>query len=211
MNIVNINCEGLSKSYSGKSIFRDLSFSLSSGQSMSIIGRNGSGKSTLIKLISNLVTSYKGKISIQVNQDAIQQNQWFQKIGLLSPYLNLYDELTGYENLEFFYDLRSNDTSHSKDRIDSLLQRVNLFERRDEPLKNYSSGMKQKLKLAFSLLHEPEILLFDEPRSNLDKEGVDLIHQISAEQKGKGILIIATNEEKDKELCDQTLNIEDFK
>ncbi len=71
--------------------------------------------------------------------------------------------------------------------------------------------MKQKLKLAFAVLHEPEILLLDEPRSNLDKAGIDMIYEVSAEQKKKGILIIATNDEDDKELCDSILSIEDYK
>ena len=85
------------------------------------------------------------------------------------------------------------------------------MKKKNELLKNYSSGMKQKLKLAFAVLHEPEILLLDEPRSNLDKAGVDMIYEISNEQKKKGILIIATNDEDDKELCDSILSIEDYK
>ena len=67
------------------------------------------------------------------------------------------------------------------------------------------------MKLAFAVLHEPEILLLDEPRSNLDKAGIDMIYEVSAEQKKKGILIIATNDEDDKELCDSILSIEDYK
>ena len=126
-------------------------------------------------------------------------------------YLNLYDELTGYENLDFFYRLKSSRKDNLKDRIDFILHRVNLYEKKNELLKNYSSGMKQKLKLAFAVLHEPEILLLDEPRSNLDKAGVDMIYEISNEQKKKGILIIATNDEDDKELCDSILSIEDYK
>jgi heme exporter protein A len=211
MGNIEINCDNLSKSYSGKTIFKNLSLKISSTQSLAITGRNGSGKSTLIKLIANLIQSSKGKISIKENDTEISNDKWFQNTGLLSPYLNLYDELTGFENLDFFYELKSRDKKKSDERIYSVLKRVNLFERKNEQLKNYSSGMKQKLKLAFSILHEPEILLLDEPRTNLDKDGVDLIIEISREQREKGILIIATNDEDDKKLCDSSLNIEDYK
>lgn len=211
MSLIEINCNGLSKTYSGRTIFKNLSFKISSTQSLTVTGSNGSGKSTLIKVIANLINSSKGTITVSSDSTNISRDKWFQKTGLLSPYLNLYDELTGYENLDFFYRLKSSGKDNLKDRIDFILHRVNLYEKKNELLKNYSSGMKQKLKLAFAVLHEPEILLLDEPRSNLDKAGVDMIYEISNEQKKKGILIIATNDEDDKELCDSILSIEDYK
>lgn len=211
MSLTEIKCENLSKSYSGRTIFKNLSFNISTSQSLTVTGSNGSGKSTLIKVIANLIHSSKGNISIKSDNMDVPRDKWFEKTGLLSPYLNLYDELTGFENLDFFYRLKAKDRSYSHDRIDHVLHKVNLYEKRNELLKNYSSGMKQKLKLAFSVLHEPEILLLDEPRSNLDKAGIDMIYEVSAEQKKKGILIIATNDDDDKELCDSILSIEDYK
>lgn len=211
MSFVEINCENLSKTYSGKTIFKNLSFNISSSQSLTITGSNGSGKSTLIKVIANLIHSSKGKITLKSDNAEVPRDKWHERTGLLSPYLNLYDELSGYENLEFFFRLKSKKGRSSKDRIEQALQRVNLFEKKNELLKNYSSGMKQKLKLAFAVLHEPEILLLDEPRSNLDKAGIEMIYEVSAEQKKRGILIIATNDEDDKELCDDILSIEDYK
>ena len=211
MSLTEIKCDNLSKSYSGRIIFKDLSFSISSSKSLTVTGSNGSGKSTLIKVIANLIHSSKGNISIKSDNTEVPRDKWFEKTGLLSPYLNLYDELTGFENLDFFYRLKAKDGNYSNDRIDHVLHKVNLYEKRNELLKNYSSGMKQKLKLAFAVLHEPEILLLDEPRSNLDKAGIDMIYEVSAEQKKKGILIIATNDEDDKELCDSILSIEDYK
>ena len=211
MSLTEIKCENLSKSYSGRTIFKNLSFNISTSQSLTVTGSNGSGKSTLIKVIANLIHSSKGNISVKSDNMDVPRDKWFEKTGLLSPYLNLYDELTGFENLDFFYRLKAKDRSNSHDRIDHVLHKVNLYEKRNELLKNYSSGMKQKLKLAFAVLHEPEILLLDEPRSNLDKAGIDMIYEVSAEQKKKGILIIATNDEDDKELCDSILSIEDYK
>ena len=211
MRNLEINCDNLTKTFSGKTIFKNLSFNISSKESLTITGSNGSGKSTLIKVIANLIQASKGKISVRENKAEIPQDKWFQSTGFLSPYLNLYDELTGFENLDFFYRLRSTDAKQSGEKIKHILQRVNLYEKRNELVKNYSSGMKQKLKIAFAVLNEPDILLLDEPRTNLDKAGVDLITEIAGKQREKGILIIATNDEDDKLLCDSALNIEDYK
>ena len=86
-----------------------------------------------------------------------------------------------------------------------------MYERRNDVIRTYSTGMKQKLKIAFALMNEPEILILDEPGSNLDKEGKDLIRNICDEQKQKGILILATNNEREKEYCNELINIEDYK
>jgi len=98
-----------------------------------------------------------------------------------------------------------------KEKIDFYLNKVSLFDKRNEPLKNYSSGMKQKLKLIFAIINEPGILYMDEPRSNLDAEGIDIICQTAEEQKKNGILIVATNDTDDIQLCEKSINIEDYK
>lgn len=206
------NCANLSKYYSHRLIFEDLNFSIGSGSSVGITGRNGSGKSTVIKVISGIVMPSKGEFEFTIDSAQIKKENFYKHIGLMSPYLNLYDELSGYENLEFFMNLKSNKpTSEKEERINFLLESVGLFKRKKDLYKNYSSGMKQRLKLAFALLNEPELLLLDEPCSNLDKEGIEIVYRFAQEQREKGMLIIATNEESDLQLCDSLLNIEDFK
>lgn len=211
MSNIEIACHNISKNFSGKTVFENINFSISSGESLSIAGINGSGKSTLIKIIANLIYPSKGEIKIRENNSDILKENWYLKTGLLSPYLNLYDELTGYENLEFFYNLNPLGSNNTQETIDSLLNEVNLYDKKNEYLRNYSSGMKQRLKLAFALISKPEILLMDEPRSNLDKSGMEIVNKIALKQKEYGILIIATNDEDDKQLCDESINMEDFK
>jgi heme exporter protein A len=211
MGNVELICDNLSRTFSGKTVFKNLNFNISNSRSLLITGRNGSGKSTLIKIIAGIIHSSKGKVLIKENNVEVKKENWFKKIGFASPYLNLYDELTGYENLDFFFRLKSLGEDKPDGKIDFILKKVSLYEKRNEQVKNYSSGMKQRLKLAFAIMNEPGILLLDEPRTNLDKEGVELIHRISKEQKEKGILIIATNDEEDKEHYENFLNMEDYR
>lgn len=211
MESINLTCNNISKKYSGKVIFKDININLTERNSLVITGRNGSGKSTLLKVISHLIRLDKGSIELNIEGQKISGEKFFSHIGFFSPYLNLYDELTAWENLDFFYDLKVTGGNEKKEKIKYLLEKVGLYKRRDDLIRNYSSGMKQRLKLAFSVINEPPILLMDEPRTNLDEEGISVVYKIAEEQKEKGILILATNESEDTALCTSKLNIEDYK
>jgi heme exporter protein A len=206
-------CSNLTKYYSHRLIFGNLELSLNENSSVGIVGKNGSGKSTLIKAIAGIITPSKGEIALRIENKPIPKELHFKHIGLMSPYLNLYDELTGYENLEFFINIKCPDKSsgEKEETVNYLLQSVGLFKRKKDLFKNYSSGMKQRLKLAFALLNEPQLLLLDEPCANLDKEGIEVVYKFAEKQRKKGMLIVATNEESDLQLCDSLINIEDFK
>ena len=200
---ISLHAKNLTKTFNRKPIFKDISFEFSHGDSIAITGRNGSGKSTLIKIIANVLNPSSGEISISGGEKKIERDDYYKYIGFVSPYLNLYDEFTGYENLLITSKIRGSST----DKINDILKRVGLFERRNDLLRIYSSGMKQRLKLAFAVLHSPDILLLDEPTSNLDKEGIGIVTEFANEQKEKGILIIATNDEYEKSLCTKEINI----
>ncbi|MBS1516548.1 MAG: ABC transporter ATP-binding protein [Bacteroidetes bacterium] len=211
MNSIELISENISKTYSGKVIFKNLSLKLAGGDSLTVLGRNGSGKSTLIKILAGLISANRGDLFLKENNVKVERGKWYSKIGLISPYLNLYDELSAVENLEFFCGLRDENGSDSKDRINSYLNKVGLYEKRNEPVKNYSSGMKQKLKLIFAVINEPKILFMDEPRTNLDSEGIKIVYETAESHRENGILIVATNDADDIELCSDSLNIEDYK
>ena len=210
---ISLVCNDLTKYFSHRLIFGNVSISLNEQNSIGIVGKNGSGKSTLIKVIAGIITQSKGEIKLSVDDKVIPKDSHFKHMGLLSPYLSLYDELTGYENLEFFMNLKCPDKSSSEkeEKVNYLLEKVGLFKRKKDLYKNYSSGMKQRLKLAFALLNEPALLLLDEPCANLDKEGIDVVYSFAEEQRKKGILIVATNEESDLKLCDSLISTEGFK
>lgn len=211
MDSINLICNDITKKYNGKVIFKNVNINLTEKSSLVITGRNGSGKSTLLKVISRLIRLDKGSIELKINNEKIPAEKYFSKIGFFSPYINLYDELTGWENLDFFYDLKVAGKNNKNEKIKYLLEKVGLFNRRNDLIRNYSSGMRQRLKLAFSVLNSPQLLLMDEPRTNLDEEGISVIYSIAEEQKERGILILATNEAEDTALCSSSLNIENYK
>lgn len=210
MNEVKLICSNLTKKYINKLVFKGVNFELVKGDSLAVTGCNGSGKSTLVKIISGLIKQSSGEIILTVNGKEIIQEKRFMHYGLISPYLNLYDELTAYENLKFFYKVKFNG-GKDDEKIKDLLEKVKLINRKDDFVKDYSSGMKQRLKLAFSVLSNPAVLFMDEPRTNLDEEGISIAYKIAEEQKKRGILIIATNEKEDTGFCNKFLNVEDYK
>ena len=157
----------------------------------------------MIKILASIFTQNSGEFALEIDGTKVESRFYYKYIGLVSPYLNLYDEFTGYENLRFVSKVRRIGESN----IDDVLKRVGLWERRNDMVKIYSSGMKQRIKIAFAIMHKPEILLFDEPTSNLDAEGVKLVDEIAREQTENNILIIATNDEHEKSLCEKELNL----
>ncbi len=207
---LSIHTKDLTKKYSGKTIFKGISFELSAGDSAVIVGRNGSGKSTLMKIIAGIISPSSGIMKFKNTGNEIEMNEVKKKLGFVSPYLNLYDELSAIENLRLFSGLKS-DREVNDGELVNLLELTGLADRRNDEVKTYSSGMKQKLKLAFALLNEPELLMLDEPRSNLDRSGIETMERIAERQKEKGILIIATNDEDDLKLCSKRINIEEHK
>ena len=124
------------------------------------------------------------------------------KLGYLSPEIGLYERLTAAEHIAFFAALRG--TNRGKAWVKDALRRVQLAEYAHYPVGQFSSGMKQRMKLACALVHDPQVLVLDEPSSNLDKQGLDLLDSIITEQKNKGLVILATNEEREVAMYGQT-------
>lgn len=203
-------CENIEKKFINRLIFRGVTIYLKTGSSLAVTGRNGSGKSTFVKILANLISETSGRISYSIYGKELLKEKYYLHTGFVAPYLNLYDELTAYENLEFFYKLKVN-KGKPVEKVNFLLDRVNLYKRRNDEVKSFSSGMKQRLKYAFAIISKPELLILDEPRSNLDEEGIKLAYGIAEEQKERGILIIATNDKEDTSLCKTIMNIEEFK
>ena len=206
MNPISLTVHGLSKEFNRVPVFTGISFSLSSPGSLAITGRNGAGKSTLSKILAGLLSATRGSVSYAVNGTPAGVEQFKHQIGFVSPYLNLYDEFTALENLRILSRIRTPGLLQEA-RIQELLTLVGLWNRRDDFVGAFSSGMKQRLKYAFALLHHPSLLILDEPTSNLDAEGFDIVRHIASDHLKEHILIIATNSSEEAAWCTQQIQV----
>ncbi|HTY11664.1 MAG TPA: ABC transporter ATP-binding protein [Bacteroidota bacterium] len=206
MKKIVLTAESVSKVFNRRVIFDDVSFSVTQTQAVAITGKNGSGKSTLAKIVCAILTPTAGQIACSIDDAHIVPEKIYRHIGLVSPYIMMYEEFSGIENLSVFGRIR-NLPERSFEEAESLLKKFGIYERRNDEVRTYSSGMKQRLKYAAALLHHPEILVLDEPTANLDEEGVEVVRDTMRIQKENGILIIATNDKEDLEYADYRVDL----
>ena len=209
MSKYSVEANELNKTFGRRLIFNGINFRYDESGVFGISGPNGSGKSTLVKIIAGLISPTKGKIIHKNSDDEIIPEKLHNHIGFVSPYLVLYEEFTAWENLNIFSKIR--DISFDKDYAKDLLNRFLLYNRKDDLVKTYSSGMKQRMKFIFALIHQPELLIFDEPTSNLDDEGKNLVYEIIENKSKESIIIIASNDKADLDLCPEILDLKLFK
>lgn len=202
MNIISIKGESVSKKFGTFTVFKKISFSISTGLSLAITGPNGSGKSTLLQIIAGLQRLSSGTILKSVDDRCISADVFSGLYGFTGPQVNPYDMLTAKENLSFT--INGPDT---EERINSMLDFFDLYTHRNKLVKYYSSGMKQRLKLIHALINEPDIIMLDEPCSNLDSSGKDKILTRLDSLKNKRLLIIASNEKDEINLCNDRIDL----
>ena len=196
-----LRTQNLSKRFGPRKVFSGINFELTTGQSLAVVGHNGSGKSTLLKVILSQLRPSKGKVEFLCDNGPMDDAGIRDNVSFVAPYLNLYDHLTAEENLKFFATVAGD--SISGKQIDSLLARVGLEGRGLDYIEGYSSGMKQRLKYAAALLKNPSFLFLDEPTSNLDQDGKDIVFKVIEEFRRDSIIIIATNETEEYQLAEQ--------
>ncbi len=198
--------EDLSKRFGELKVFSKLNFDLHTGESMAVIGPNGSGKSTLMMVLLSIYRPSKGKIAYLLDGKEMEENQIRASVSLVSPYLNLYDQLSGEENLKFFATVAGENITGKE--IENLLEKVGLAGRGMDLVGGYSSGMKQRLKYATALLNKPAFLYLDEPTSNLDAAGKKIVADLIEEYRSQSIIVIATNEEEEYHLATKQLRVD---
>jgi heme exporter protein A len=196
-----LTAKDLKKVFNRRTVFKDISFEVKSGEVLSITGPNGSGKSTASKIICGLLSPTSGEIVLTNDGKKIERDEIHEYIGFVAPYLELYGEFTALENLQIeakARDLKWKDTS----KLDEILELVGLFNRRKDELRSFSSGMKQRLKYAAALVHDPSVLVLDEPTANLDIAGTDMVFALVDKFRRDKIVVVATNDEKEASLGD---------
>jgi heme exporter protein A len=195
---IRISFSDVAKRYDLRVIFRSISGEAVPGEVMVITGPNGSGKSTLLAILCGLLRPTRGEVSHLRGDVDIERDLWRQHLGVVAPAMAVYEELDAAENLRFFARVRGMGGADARCR--ECLEMVGLDPGRRTPVRGYSTGMAQRLKIAQALLHDPEVLFLDEPGSNLDPSGRDWLedHVRGLAAEGKTVLL-ATNDEREME------------
>lgn len=187
-----LHITGLNKSFGNNRVINDLDLHISKGKFFSLLGPNGAGKSTTINCIAQLVSPDKGSISIGGFDTQQQPVAAKTLLGLVPQEIALYEDLSAWENIFFWGKLNKVDKSTIQERGKILLQRFGLFERKDEKIRTYSGGMKRRINIAVALLHDPELILMDEPTVGIDPQSRNNIYEFLEEQKKAGKTILYT-------------------
>lgn len=200
-----LRLDRIGKYYSRTLLFTDISFELAPGDVLAVTGWNGSGKSTLMRIIAGLARPSSGSVSMFHRDELVPPESRRRFIGMVAPALSLYDELTALENMVFFCKVRG--VQSRVEACRDMLQMVGLSEDAHKLTGRYSSGMKQRLKLAQALIHRPPLLLLDEPGTNLDSKGMEIVQDIITGQRRWGMTIVASNEKREVDYADRTINL----
>lgn len=204
--MLKLKVSNLGKRFGQRQVFSDINLELSAGQSVAVTGPNGSGKTTLIKTILGLIPATKGKTEIFESDQKLDFIDYRKMIALVSPYMNLYDNLTGKENLQFLSEVTG--IAVSDEEIIEAFKRVGLAGREKDFAGAYSSGMKQRLKYALAIIRHPELIFLDEPTSNLDEPGKAIVFELIKEYRDKAIVVIATNETEEYTLAEERCQLD---
>lgn len=180
-----IELRQVTKTFGHRVILRQLNLTINQGEFVTLMGANGAGKTTLLHLVASLTKPTTGDIFIQGYQLAKSASQLRRFIGLVSHKTLLYDDLTARQNLQFYATMY--DVPQATDRLETLLRQVGLWGRQDDPVRTYSRGMQQRLAIARAMLHNPPILLLDEPDTGLDQQATqqlgDLLTEVGIHQR----------------------------
>ena len=205
---MSLSLVNIAKKFQKDWIFRNVSYTFQIPGTYVIQGANGSGKSTLLKLISSFLSPSEGKQELNIDGKVIEIENWNEHITYAAPYFELINEMYLTEFLAFYTKFKPLQKDIS---ITKFIEIAYLEDSSEKLIKNFSSGMKQRLRLALAWLSESSIILLDEPISNLDKKGIawykDLANTYS---KNKLVIVCSNNIEDEYFFCEKTLHIEDF-
>ena len=219
--MLEINLKNIGKRYNYEWIFRKVNYDFTSENNYVILGANGSGKSTLLQVIAGNLTNSEGEINyidscanvtlsgVEGRHSRIEVENIFTKLSYCTPYLDLFEEFTLIESIEFQEKFKPFQTGLDLKKIIELTE---LEKSKDKQLKYYSSGMKQRVRLALAVLADTPLLLLDEPTSNLDKKAIDWYQKLVTDYSKNRLIIVASNQQEyEYPFCDKQLNIEEYK
>lgn len=206
--MMKIKLANLGKRYNREWVFRNLSFEFDINKHYAITGPNGSGKSTLLQIIAGSAVYNEGEIVYHHLDKTIEPEKIFRKISFAAPYLDLVEEMTLNEFLNFHHKMKGWISPFDTKQIILLLD---LEKSAHKQIRYFSSGMKQRVKLAQAVFSNVPVVLLDEPTTNLDEQGICLYHQLITEHCKKRLLIVSSNDKQEYGFCHEILDMMDMK
>ena len=207
--MIRIEVQDIGKKFNTEWIFRHVNYTFEDHHAYAILGRNGSGKSTLLQVIAGNLHPTSGNVKYILSGKEVDAEKIFQHLTIVAPYQELIEDFTLQEMLNFHFSFKSIIPGHSISKIIDFLGFKNTGK---NPIRLFSSGMKQRVKLLLAVLSDVPILLLDEPTMNLDQAGVDWYLKILEEFAGNRTIIVCSNiQQKETSFCSGKLLIEDYK
>ena len=207
--MLKIRLDNVGKRFNRGWVFREINDEIQPGESIAILGSNGSGKSTLLRIISGSSTPTKGEISYTMDGAEILGEQIYEHITIAAPYLELIEEYTLEEQVAFHFKFKKLIEGIEHSEIPALL---NLEADKAKPIKQYSSGMIQRVKLGLAILSDTPLVLLDEPATNLDSNGIDWYNMMAGNYtKNRTVIICSNRREEEYHFCNRELVMENYR
>jgi ABC-type multidrug transport system ATPase subunit len=201
--------EKISRKYNFEWIFRNIDYRFESGEAYAILGSNGSGKSTLLQIISGHLHPTSGNIYYKLDDKNIEPDFFFRHVSYSGPYLEILEEFTLEEMIRFHHQFKSFRGNLS---VEQVILATTLVKNRTKPIKYFSSGMKQRVKLTLAILTDTPIVLLDEPASNLDQQGIEWYRNLVRSNSQDRIIIICSNSQAaEHDFCGHEIVIDHYK
>lgn len=205
---MNIALSGAGRRFNQEWIFRDISYTFAANGKYAILGPNGSGKSTLLSMILGSLSPSEGEVTYTDGVQTIPETDWYRQSTFAAPYVDLVEEFTLQETIAFHFKFKDFIPGFN---VRSVLDLLELSRSEDKALKYFSSGMKQRTKLALACCTAAPLLLLDEPTSNLDVQGVAWYQDLIRQFAGNKLVIVGSNQANEYDFCTEHLLISDYK
>lgn len=205
---VGVRLDNVGKRFNREWIFRHCSYEFQQGKKYAITGPNGSGKSTLLQVIAGATLHNEGMIEYKNDQRSTNNEQHYTYISIAAPYLELIEEMTATEMLDFHSKFKPLNAAFD---IPEILKTVGLEKAANKQIRYFSSGMKQRLKLAQAFFSDTPVLLLDEPTTNLDADGIALYLSLINNYTKDRLLIISSNVMQEYDFCEEVIGINNYK
>jgi ABC-type multidrug transport system ATPase subunit len=205
---ISITLSQIGRRFNREWIFKGVDYTFTQGETYAILGPNGSGKSTLLQVLNGSLVPSTGKLNYFTGSTEIEAGEIFNYLSLAAPYLELIEEFTLTEVIDFHFKFKP-----FKNGMDTaaVIELLGMQSSKNKPIRYFSSGMKQRLKLALTFCADTPILMLDEPTSNLDTQGVDWYLNLVQQYAQNRLTIVCSNQQHEYSFCDHILSIADYK